>query len=260
MAQRIWEFEISEQVALIRFVGDGDAPLTFAHAAELAAILGAAGAARGAASVVLLRGGDGVFLPDLDRGEVARREEGRPVEGDPQAWHAVMAALGSMPQPTVAAIDGVARGAAALVALGCTFRLAGEDAILGPVEASLGLVGTDSARYIVPLVGPSAATELLLTGRDVTAAAALQLGLANQVFAASAFEDGVLGWCRDITSRPSPQVYAAIQAVADQASLTRLSLLDAQPAGGPGPAEPFAPLQRPCGCHNPVDGSSVPKF
>ena len=243
-----WTLDISDEIARITFTGDRSVPLAFAQAAELADHLCAMDHSRGAASVVLITGGDGHFVPDIDRDEIERLADGEPVESDPQAWHRVMSAMESLPQPTVAAIDGEAGGAGFLIALACTFRLASEPSVIGPVKLNLGVVGSDSAGHLVPLVGPSLATELLLTGRRLPASDARQLGLLNEVFPKDRFADQVREWCQRITAQPATTVFGVKRAVADQASVTRLDLFNAQPAGGPRIDQLFAVSHKPCGC------------
>jgi enoyl-CoA hydratase/carnithine racemase len=248
VAATTWTLDISDKIARITFTGDRDAPVALAHAAELADHLGAMDHSRGAASLVLITGGDGHFVPDIDRDELERLADGEPVEGDSQAWHRVISVMESLPQPTVAAIDGEARGAGCLIALACTFRLATERSVIGPIEVNLGVVGTDSASYLVPLVGPSLATELLLTERGLPAARAQQVGLLNDVFPPDRFADQVREWCQLITAQPATTVFGVRRAVADLTSVTRLDLYNAQPPGSPGIDQLFVALQKPCGC------------
>jgi enoyl-CoA hydratase len=243
-----WTLDIRDQIARITFTGEQNVPLAFAHAAELADVLGAMGPSRGEASVVVVTGGDGRFVPDIDRDEIESRNDGKSVDGDSQAWQRVISVMESLPQPTVAAIDGEAGGAGFLVALACTFRLASERSVIGPVEPNLGVVGTDSATHLVPLVGPSVATELLLTGRGLPASDAQRIGLVNEVLPTDGFADHVREWCERITSRPATTVCAVKRIVADRTSLTRVDLLNAQPAGGPGTDQLLVAAHKPCGC------------
>ena len=254
----MWNLDIRDQLARITFTGERDVPLALAHAAELADLLDAMDRSRGAASVVLITGGDGRFVPDIDRDEIERRTDGKPVDGDPQAWHRVTSVMESLPQPTVAAIDGDAGGAGCLVALACTFRLASDRSAIGPVESNLGVVGTDSASHLVPLVGPSLATELLLTGRTLPASHAQQVGLLNEVFPTDGFAEQVREWCQRITSQPATTVFGVKRIVADQSSVTRLDLLGAQPAGAPRTDHLLVTSQKPCGCSEPGRFSDAP--
>jgi len=84
--------------------------------------------------------------------------------------------------PLVAVINGAAIGAGLCVACACDIRIASTQAKLGFTFLKLGLHPGMGATYLVPrIIGRSAATELLLTGRVVDAHEALRLGLVSSV-------------------------------------------------------------------------------
>jgi enoyl-CoA hydratase len=72
--------------------------------------------------------------------KLTRRSEGEAVSGDDMAWHRATGALESVLQPTVGAIDGNASGGGCPIALACTFRIASQRSVFGPVELNLGVV------------------------------------------------------------------------------------------------------------------------
>jgi enoyl-CoA hydratase len=87
-----------------------------------------------------------------------------------------------MPLVSIAAINGYALGGGLELALACTFRVAHASARLACPEIKLGLVpGYGGTQRLPRLVGLAVAQELLLTGRTLTAAEALQLGVVNRV-------------------------------------------------------------------------------
>ncbi len=91
-------------------------------------------------------------------------------------------------KPIVAAVNGVAAGAGAVVALASDFRIASEEASLAFLFTKVGLAGADmGAAYLLPrVVGLARATELLFLGDRVSAADAERLGLFNRVVAPDA--------------------------------------------------------------------------
>jgi len=91
-------------------------------------------------------------------------------------------------KPVIAAVNGVAAGAGAVIALACDFRIASEKASLAFLFTRVGLAGADmGAAYLLPrVVGLARATELLFLGDKVTAADAERLGLFNRVVAPEA--------------------------------------------------------------------------
>jgi enoyl-CoA hydratase/carnithine racemase len=89
------------------------------------------------------------------------------------------------PKPVVAAVNGVAAGAGAVIALACDFRVAAEGATLAFLFTKVGLAGADmGAAYLLPrVVGLAKATELLFLGETVATKDALDLGLFTSVVA-----------------------------------------------------------------------------
>ncbi|XP_055360747.1 peroxisomal bifunctional enzyme isoform X2 [Betta splendens] len=85
-------------------------------------------------------------------------------------------------KPMVAAIEGFALGGGLELALGCHYRIAHSKARLGLPEVTLGLLPAAGGSQRLPrLIGVPAALDLIITGRHVTAAEALQLGIVDQV-------------------------------------------------------------------------------
>lgn len=89
----------------------------------------------------------------------------------------------ALPKPVVAAINGVAAGAGAVIALACDFRIGSEQASLAFLFTKVGLAGADmGAAYLLPrIVGVARATEILFFGEPIEARDALRLGLLTRV-------------------------------------------------------------------------------
>ncbi|MBI3761567.1 MAG: enoyl-CoA hydratase family protein [Chloroflexi bacterium] len=86
-------------------------------------------------------------------------------------------------KPIIAAINGTAAGAGAVIALACDLRIMAEAAKFAFLFTRVGLTGADmGAAYLLPrVVGQGRAMELLMLGDDVDAAAAERIGLVNRV-------------------------------------------------------------------------------
>jgi enoyl-CoA hydratase len=84
--------------------------------------------------------------------------------------------------PLIAAINGHAIGAGLCVACGCDIRIAQTGAKLGLTFTKLGLHPGMGGTFFLPrLIGQAAASELILTGRVIETARALELGLVSSV-------------------------------------------------------------------------------
>jgi enoyl-CoA hydratase/carnithine racemase len=96
---------------------------------------------------------------------------------------AVVKAMRDCPLPIVAAVNGVAAGAGAVLALGADIRLVAGSAKFSFLFTRVGLAGADmGAAYLLPrLVGLGRAAELLILGGEVEAARAAGIGLATRV-------------------------------------------------------------------------------
>jgi enoyl-CoA hydratase/carnithine racemase len=96
---------------------------------------------------------------------------------------ALIARMRALPKPVIAAINGVAAGAGAVIALASDFRIAVPGASLSFLFTKVGLAGADmGAAYLLPrVVGFARATELLMLGDKVSADDAWRIGLVNKV-------------------------------------------------------------------------------
>ena len=87
-------------------------------------------------------------------------------------------------KPIIAAVNGIAAGAGAMLALASDIRLVSDRAKFAFLFVKVGLSGADmGALYLLPrLVGLGKATELLFLGDAIDAQEAYRIGLANRVF------------------------------------------------------------------------------
>jgi enoyl-CoA hydratase/carnithine racemase len=86
-------------------------------------------------------------------------------------------------KPVIAAVNGTAAGAGAVIALACDLRVASDKAKLAFLFTKVGLAGADmGAAYLLPrVVGLSRATEILMLGEVLDAATAEKYGIYNRV-------------------------------------------------------------------------------
>lgn len=104
--------------------------------------------------------------------------------------------------PTIAAVNGPAVGAGLALALACDLRYAVPTARLSAPFTALGIHPGMATTWLLPeVVGLAAARDLLLTGRSVTGAEAVAMGLVNGTFPAETLVDDVLGVAGMIASR-----------------------------------------------------------
>jgi enoyl-CoA hydratase/carnithine racemase len=95
----------------------------------------------------------------------------------------VVGRMRECPLPVIAAVNGVAAGAGAVIALAADVRLVARSARFSFLFTKVGLAGADmGSAYLLPrLVGLGRASELLLLGEEVDAERAQEIGLATRV-------------------------------------------------------------------------------
>jgi 2-(1,2-epoxy-1,2-dihydrophenyl)acetyl-CoA isomerase len=93
--------------------------------------------------------------------------------------------LGDVPVPVVAAVNGPAMGAGLDLAMACDLRYAADSARFASSWIGVGLVpGMGGAHLLTRAIGATRATEMVLTGRSVDTAQALEWGIVNEVVGA----------------------------------------------------------------------------
>ncbi|HEY7873718.1 MAG TPA: enoyl-CoA hydratase-related protein [Actinomycetota bacterium] len=149
-----------------------------------------------------------------------------PPSGDTlvKRYNPLIRAIRAAPKPVVAAINGVAAGAGASIALACDFRIAVDKAKLSLAFVKVGLVPDSGGLwFLTKMVGAARAWELGATGDPLDAARCLELGIVNEVVDADGFEDAWRSFARKLAVGPT-RAYALIKQLVD--SSTRVSLDD----------------------------------
>ena len=126
----------------------------------------------------------------------------------------VFTRVAQMPQPTIAAIDGVAYGGGLELALACDLRVAGRNSRMGLTETSLAIIpGAGGTQRLPRLIGKARAKELILTARRIDAAEAERIGLLNRIAPAGRLRETGLEVARAIAANGPVAVRAAKRAI-----------------------------------------------
>jgi cyclohexa-1,5-dienecarbonyl-CoA hydratase len=133
---------------------------------------------RGLHAVVLCSSLPGV----LSAGVEVRDHERTRVPAMLAAFHNVFRALDTLPQATVAVVEGACLGGGCELAAFCDIVLATPQAVFGQPEIEVGCF-PPLAAVLLPRVAPRAAAELVLTGRRISAEEAARVGLVSRVVA-----------------------------------------------------------------------------
>lgn len=126
-------------------------------------------------------------------------------------YNPIVTALATMPKPVVAAVNGVAAGAGASLALACDLRILADTAGFNFAFAGVALSCDTGSSWTLPrLVGTAKALELLYLPRTVDAAESLALGLATRVVPAEQLAETVSELGARLAAGPTV-AYAAIR-------------------------------------------------
>ncbi len=131
----------------------------------------------------------------------------------------VMSAVVRLPQPVIAAVEGVATAAGCQLAASCDLAVAGEKARFCTPGVDIGLFCSTPGVALVRAVQPKAAMELLLTGAMIDAETALRIGLVNRVVAEGSAREAAMALAQRIASRPANVVQAGKAMVHRQRAL-----------------------------------------
>ena len=105
-------------------------------------------------------------------------------------YNPIITRLRNIPKPIVAAINGVAAGAGANIALACYIVVATQSASFIQAFSKIGLIPDSGGSYHLPrLIGFQKASALMMLGDKVSATDALQMGMLHKVFSDGSFAE-----------------------------------------------------------------------
>jgi 2-(1,2-epoxy-1,2-dihydrophenyl)acetyl-CoA isomerase len=190
---------------------------------------------------VLLTGAGRGFCAGQDlEGRDPRKMKGNPDLGNTlrTLYNPLIELIRGMNKPVVCAVNGVAAGAGANIAIACDIVIASDKAKFIQSFANVGLVPDAGGTWsLTKLVGPARAKGLAMTGQSITAEQAVDWGLIWQVSPADTFMEDARTLVAKLAAAPTFGLAMTKRAIhaADQNSLTEQLALEAE-------------LQAKCGC------------
>jgi 3-hydroxyacyl-CoA dehydrogenase/enoyl-CoA hydratase/3-hydroxybutyryl-CoA epimerase len=161
-------------------------------------------AAAGPRAVIVRSAKDNGFIAGADISEFGKLDDLEQAYRLVRQGQEVFDRLERLPMPTVAALHGFALGGGLELALACRYRVGADDGKLnlGLPEVQLGLHPGFGGTVRTPqLIGPSAALDLMLTGKSLRAPEALKLGLVDRL----APREGLLQAARELALASPPR-------------------------------------------------------
>lgn len=119
-------------------------------------------------------------------------------------YNPIILKIRKIEKPIVAAVNGVAAGAGANIALACDIVTATSSASFIQAFSKIGLVPDSGGTFFLPrLIGFQRASALMMTGDKVTAAEAQHMGMIYKVFADETFLNDALSFTNNLANMPT---------------------------------------------------------
>jgi 2-(1,2-epoxy-1,2-dihydrophenyl)acetyl-CoA isomerase len=119
-------------------------------------------------------------------------------------YNPIVKRIRNLPKPVIAAVNGVAAGAGANIALCCDIVVANESSSFIQAFSKIGLIPDSGGTFTLPrLIGWQKASALMMTGDKVSAHAAEKMGMIYAVYTNSAFEEESKKLATDISKMPT---------------------------------------------------------
>ncbi len=119
-------------------------------------------------------------------------------------YNPIVQRIRDIEKPIIAAVNGVAAGAGANIALACDIVVASEAASFIQAFSKIGLIPDSAGTFFLPrLIGFQKASALMMLGDKVTAEQAEELGMLYKVFPVEAFEDQVFKLAHKVAQMPT---------------------------------------------------------
>jgi len=165
------------------------------------------------ARVLIVTGSEKVFVAGADVMELIDADSLAAYENCSNA-HRVYEHIENLKLPTIAAVNGPALGGGMELALSCDFRIAGEGALFGLPEVTLGIIpGAGGTQRLTTLVGPSVAKEMVFLGTRIKADKALEIGLINQLVPDAEVMDTAKGMAEKLKKMPAVALRLAKESI-----------------------------------------------
>ncbi len=155
---------------------------------------------------VLLSGAGRAFCAGQDLAEAAPADAPLANVQDivQTSYNPIVRAIRNIEKPFVCAVNGIAAGAGANIALACDFVIAARDAGFLQAFSKIGLVPDSGGTFFLPrLIGTARATALMMLGEKLPAEEAERIGLIHRVVDPEALNEEALGLARKLAAMPT---------------------------------------------------------
>ncbi len=122
-------------------------------------------------------------------------------------YNPIIKKIRTIEKPIIAAVNGVAAGAGANIALACDIVVASENASFIQAFSKIGLIPDSAGTFFLPrLIGLQKATALMMLGDKVSAEEALNIGMIYKIYPTSFFEEEVMTLATTLAQMPTKAI------------------------------------------------------
>lgn len=119
-------------------------------------------------------------------------------------YNPIVQKIRTIEKPIVAAVNGVAAGAGANIALACDIIVAAESASFIQAFSKIGLIPDSAGTFFLPrLIGFQKASALMMLGDKISASEALQMGMIHKMYSLGIFEEEVASLATTLANMPT---------------------------------------------------------
>lgn len=119
-------------------------------------------------------------------------------------YNPIIRKIRNIEKPVIAAVNGVAAGAGASLALCCDIVLCNENATFIQAFSKIGLIPDSAATFFLPrLIGMQRATALMMSAEPIVASEALKMGMIYKIFSNDNFESSSLDFVSKLSQMPT---------------------------------------------------------
>lgn len=123
-------------------------------------------------------------------------------------YNPIVRRIRDLDKPVVAAVNGVAAGAGANIAIGCDITVAAESATFIQAFSRIGLIPDSGGTFYLPrAIGLQKSFALMMLGETVSAAEAERIGMIYKVFADATFADASFQLAQTLAQLPTKALY-----------------------------------------------------
>jgi 2-(1,2-epoxy-1,2-dihydrophenyl)acetyl-CoA isomerase len=153
---------------------------------------------------VVITGNGKAFCAGQDLGEVTGEHPATFDKILVEHYNPIITRIRNLLKPVVCAVNGVAAGAGANIALCCDIVVAHESAAFIQAFSKIGLIPDSGGTYFLPrLIGFQRASALMMLGDKVSASEAEKMGMIYKVFSADEYADGLVKMTTTLAQMPT---------------------------------------------------------